>query len=550
MNLKRVLSTIIAPELQRSRWHGAGAAAMVTALLAPMAGAQSVQPPTKALFAVYSDDQGSLTTNSTDPSTLNTKNPFFDPSIGANGQACVTCHEPSLGITITVPFINQAFNASDGTDPLFRFNDTANNPFTTTHTAFDYSLILNLGVVRIGKTIPGTADFRVVAADAFTDTTFAAPKTFPLTGTLHDPGDPQHPLTPTLSVFRRPLVNTNVNFDSAVLWDGRSDISNMPAQVAGAIQTLLLGSGTDPGTNQAIVNFMTGVYTDQKASNVGGELTRNGATGGVANLVALSQSPNRPCVLDEDTPPDLTPFVLATGSTLTQGLPNSCTPVTVGAPPFDMFGSWANLPNNPGHADQLSVARGEQIFNGQVGKANCRFCHTVPNLGNNASATTFKSDGTDSPAVMMQVLALATTPAEVQMVQEMIDRINQLPLYCLRPTSDPVPPMPDACNHPTDVLTTDPGRALVSGHIADANQPATAPGSNGIAGGSFFKPPILRDLAVRAPFFHAGAAADSPPSAPMHFTAMQHLVNFYNLRFGLGLTSAQQTDLVNFLNAL
>jgi cytochrome c peroxidase len=54
-----------------------------------------------------------------------------------------------------------------------------------------------------------------------------------------------------------------------------------------------------------------------------------------------------------------------------------------------------------------------------------------------------------------------------------------------------------------------------------------------------FKPPILRDLAVRAPFFHAGAAQD-----------MQHLVNFYNLRFGFGLTAAEQADLVNFLNAL
>ena len=76
----------------------------------------------------------------------------------------------------------------------------------------------------------------------------------------------------------------------------------------------------------------------------------------------------------------------------------------------------------------------------------------------------------------------------------------------------------------TDVVTTDPGRALVSGLIADAG---------------LFKPPILRDLAVRAPFFHAGAAPD-----------MHHLVTFYNLRFNFGLTAAQQADLVNFLNAL
>jgi cytochrome c peroxidase len=54
-----------------------------------------------------------------------------------------------------------------------------------------------------------------------------------------------------------------------------------------------------------------------------------------------------------------------------------------------------------------------------------------------------------------------------------------------------------------------------------------------------FKPPNLRDLAVRAPFYHAGAAPD-----------LQHLVNYYNLRFAIGLTAQEKADLVNFLNAL
>src|SRR5271169_5090432 len=44
------------------------------------------------------------------------------------------------------------------------------------------SLILNLGVVRIGKTVPtgAAADFTVVAADAATNEEFAAPDSFPL----------------------------------------------------------------------------------------------------------------------------------------------------------------------------------------------------------------------------------------------------------------------------------------------------------------------------------------------------------------------------------
>ena len=111
------------------------------------------------------------------------------------------------------------------------------------------------------------------------------------------------------------------------------------------------------------------------------------------------------------------------------------------------------------------------------------------------------------------------------MVQDMIDRVSQLPLYCLRLTTDHNPnPCGTDPTDTTDVVTTDPGRALVTGHIADAG---------------LFKPPILRDLPVRAPFFHAGAAPD-----------MKHLVNYYNLRFNFGLSASDQADLVNFLNAL
>jgi hypothetical protein len=197
MSVSKGFSRIVALASKRPKMWGAAAAVVVAAILASVA----VADPT-VLFAVFSDDQGALQTKSSDPSTLNAKNDFFDPSNGTNGQACVTCHEPFLGITITVPFIQNAFATSGGTDPLFRFNDTANNPSFGSPTPANYSLFLNLGTVRIGKTVPAGADFTVVAADAFTNGTFAAPDKFPLTT------NPQHPGVPSLSVFRRPLVNT------------------------------------------------------------------------------------------------------------------------------------------------------------------------------------------------------------------------------------------------------------------------------------------------------------------------------------------------------
>jgi cytochrome c peroxidase len=73
-------------------------------------------------------------------------------------------------------------------------------------------------------------------------------------------------------------------------------------------------------------------------------------------------------------------------------------------------------------------------------------------------------------------------------------------------------------------VTTDPGRALVTGLIADSGK---------------FKPPILRNLGVRSPYYHAAAA----PS-------IEHLVNYYNLRFNFQLTDQEKKDLANFLEAL
>jgi len=73
------------------------------------------------------------------------------------------------------------------------------------------------------------------------------------------------------------------------------------------------------------------------------------------------------------------------------------------------------------------------------------------------------------------------------------------------------------------VQTTDPGRAMVTRLIADRGK---------------FKPPILRDLLARSPFFHAGTASD-----------IFHLIDFYDARFQINLTRQQKNDLANFLEA-
>jgi hypothetical protein len=69
---------------KRPKICGAGAVVAVATILASVtvAGAAIV------LFAVFNDDQGTVQTQSSDPTTLNASNAFFDPSIGTNGQVC------------------------------------------------------------------------------------------------------------------------------------------------------------------------------------------------------------------------------------------------------------------------------------------------------------------------------------------------------------------------------------------------------------------------------------------------------------------------------
>src|SRR4051812_35592677 len=48
--------------------------------------------------------------------TIDTSNEFFQ-SLGTNGRACVTCHDPGDNWTIVPQHLQQRFDATAGTDP-------------------------------------------------------------------------------------------------------------------------------------------------------------------------------------------------------------------------------------------------------------------------------------------------------------------------------------------------------------------------------------------------------------------------------------------------
>jgi cytochrome c peroxidase len=92
--------------------------------------------------------------------------------------------------------------------------------------------------------------------------------------------------------------------------------------------------------------------------------------------------------------------------------------------------------------------------------------------------------------------------------------VSYLPVITVRPNT----------GKKNTVTTTDLGRALITGKWADIGK---------------LKGPILRGLAARAPYFHNGSAA-----------SLKEVIEFYNVRFAMGLTDAEKADLVAFLSVL
>jgi cytochrome c peroxidase len=479
--------------------------------------------------------------------TITATNAFFQ-SLGTNGRSCATCHQPSSAMSVSQADIVARFAASRGTDPLFAPVDGANCPSAVpaANTSKSYlggrmgsgrslaeahSLILTRGVFRIFLPLPANAEFtlRVVSDPngCNTDPNYAQ-VTDPATGMV----------TRMVSVYRRPLLATNLKFVTTsladlpgalpvnpltgaplpidpytnmpesgnIMWDGRDP--TLQAQAIGATlsHAQALQAPSDAAVAQ-MVAFENGIYSAQQANWFAGNLSANGATGGP---VALS-----------NTAPAGTGFAGPRGMTL--------------------YDSWSTVTGKSLSAQQqASIYRGQVIFNtrtfslanvpgfglspppglgggppggggappgggaGGVPPGTCTLCHGQPNAGSDfiPFAQHDIGVGGDAPPTFG-----GPKPA------------TDLPIFeltCLNGATSPY--------GTTVVQTNDPGRALITGKCADISQ---------------FTTPPLRGLASHAPYFHDGSAPD-----------MLTLVNIYNNRFNIGYSAQDKIDLVNFLNSL
>jgi len=446
---------------------------------------------------------------------VNEQGAFFQ-SLGTNGRTCSTCHVASQAMSLSAEGIQLRFAQTKGQDPLFAAVDGANCPNARTGNAADHSLLLSHGLIRIFLPLPANAQFSV--------------------SVVHDPYgcaivSGANGAQPVISVYRRPLPTTNLNFLSTIMFDGRE--THVPLNNG---QTFLANLNTDltqqaldaitihaqaaqpPTASQLadIVRFELGLFSAQVSDADAGSLSAHGAYGGPVNLAGQQYYPGINDSLGADP----------TGAAFN--------PVSM-----TLFAAWLNLNDDGGNfieiyqdAQRRRIAAGATLFNtvpvqisnvrglndnAALGKpstftGSCTTCHDTPNVGNHSFPLPL--DIGTGHSVLPSVEPDPNIAAGLAQLS-----MPDLPVYLINGCPNPFNP-----GEPESFYTTDPGKALISGLCSDFNRG---------------KGPILHGLAARAPYFHNGAAAN-----------LNELVNFYNQRFQMNLTGEQKEDLVAFLNSL
>ena len=454
----------------------------------------------------YTTDTGVITTLHLPGAFDTTGHPFFTP-LGENGRACITCHQPADGMSLSARTAREVWAKLGSSDPLFAAADGSNCPSLPQHERASHSLLLDRGLFRIarpwppldrdGQPIEPELDIEVVSDP---------------TGCNADPTFGLSSPKPSISVFRRPRPVANLKFATSMGFSfdpkdglpleldretGLPTSGNLLAddrertllgQARDALQSHTDHHGTLPSAElQRIISFESQIYTAVSRHVRAGALDEGGASGGPD---ALARAP--------------------------AGKLQS----TKSHPIWGEFSAWGAMPPaadaDPQRAYRQSIARGAAIFAGRqflvsdsagitdVGFGNpvrnsCAFCHNMLHAG------------------------MDVAPGQVDLGTTNLPHANPLPeLPLFRLTC-----RPGARAHPhlgRVVLTHDPGYALTTGKCIDIGK-ITAQS--------------LRGIAARPPYFVNGSAA-----------TLAEVIAFYDKRYEMKLTDQEKLDLEHLLEAL
>lgn len=473
-------------------------------------------------YAEYGNDFGLIGIVNTDGPIDTTAHPFFEP-LGSNGRACVSCHQPADGMSLSVSSIEQLWQVSGGKDPIFAAVDGMNCPNLPAGDPESHSLLLRRGLFRIPLPWPPVdADGNTLTPE-FTIEVVRDPtgcNTDPVYGIDGERGE--------ISVYRRPRPAANLRYVTSTGFGvtpfigktgglaavdpdtGRPVNMNMMADareptLKTQAQSAAFGhlEVTHPLTEEQlekIRDFEMQVYAAQAFSDGAGALDEPGGPSGLGPMAMAAGSDG---VLGNNT----TRFVIP------------------------MQDKWAELPKGGDAAERArnafreSVQRGHDVFFfrtfwirdsmhintvglGNPIKRTCATCHGMHMTGMDTANGWMDLGTTNHP--------WALEPPE----SPWAETLPELPLFKIT-CSDELPPHPFLGR---EIYTQDPGRALISGKCEDVGAIVIQQ---------------LRGLAARAPYFSNGSAA-----------TLRELVDFYDRRFNIRFTEQERIDLVNFMSVL
>ncbi len=437
---------------------------------------------------------------------LETKDHPFFSALGPNGRACVTCHQPADGMSLSVASAQRQWARNGAQDPLFAASDGSNCPSLPQAERASHSLLIDRGLIRIARPWPPRDREGQAITPDFTIEVVRDPTGCNLDSKYGLASD-----KPRISVFRRPRPVANFKYIEAMgfaydpkmglplpidpdtgkpvsgnfMADGR--VLSLESQMRDAAGTHLEFLKRMSATDVArIRDFESRLYSAQQIDKVGGPLDAAGAEGGPMKL-AVSQP----------------------GRLGSQG-------VAI----WSEFAPWekpaALVPDDAARtAYRQSVARGAKLFrdrtflisdsagiNSPVGFGNpvrngCAFCHN------------------------MSQMAMDVAPGQVDLgttSQPFADPQPWLPLFRVTCLGAPHAHLGRV------ILTSDPGYALTTGRCADVGKITLQ---------------TLRGLSARAPYFSNGSAKD-----------LRGVIDFYDRRYNIGYTEQEKQDLVNLMSAL
>jgi len=470
----------------------------------------------------YANAAGRFGLVNTDGEIITDGHPFFE-ALGSNGRGCVTCHQPSDAMSISLPTIQLRWQQTGGKDPLFAAIDGSNCPNLPQADAASHSLLLERGLIRVALPWPPRDSAGNTLSPEFSIEVVRDP-TGCNTGTVYGvEGERKE-----VSVYRRPRPVINMRYVTAAKFGVTPFIG----------KTGMLAS-VDPETGNPInMNMMADAREATlktqatSASNGHMEVTTPLTPEQLARIQAFelqlygarSFSNGAGMLHDDGGPSGLSAQHMAKGR---DGLLGNNTSNYV----FPLEDKWKQLPASA-NADEAarnsfreSVQRGHDVFFyrtfwikdamhintvglGNPIKRTCATCHGMHMTGMDTANGWMDLGTTNAP--------WALEPPESPWATE----LPAMPLFKLTCRAD-LPPHPFLGR---TIYTQDPGRALISGKCEDIGAIVIQQ---------------FRGLSARAPYFVNGSAA-----------TLRELVDFYDRRFNIRFTEQEKVDLVNFLGVL